>query len=132
MNDDDNTQNNPADDNAGIPTARRPLGYWLRAVDELLTSEFAAAFRNEGVTRRDWMLLNLLAGDVDAPEAAERLARKGKRLRRLEDLGWAEEQGDGTWALTDAGREAHARLGEVVGGIRSRFPRGDRARARLG
>ncbi|MBD8022934.1 hypothetical protein H9622_04920 [Microbacterium sp. Sa1CUA4] len=96
------------------------MGYWLRAVDDLLTSQFAAAFQNEGVTRRDWMLLNLLAGDVDAPQAAERLARKGKRLRRLEDLGWAEEQGDGTWALTDAGREAHARLGEVVSGIRSR------------
>ncbi|MCH6230408.1 hypothetical protein MK786_06620 [Microbacterium sp. CFH 31415] len=120
MNDNEKTQDHPVDDTADIPTGRRPLGYWLRAVDGLLTSEFAAAFQNEGVTRRDWMMLNLLAGELDAPEAAERLARKGKRLRRLEDLGWAEEQGDGTWALTDAGREAHARLGEVVSGIRSR------------
>lgn len=103
-----------------LPTNRRPLGYWLRAVDALLTRQFDAAFAAEDITRREWMLLNLVAGDVDAPGWAERLARKGKRLRRLEDLGWAEEQGDGTWALTDAGREAHQRLGDVVSGIRSR------------
>src|SRR5690349_8514874 len=105
---------------AGDPGERRPLGYWLRAVDALLTREFAAAFESEGVTRRDWMLLNVLSGDVDAPGVAERLARKGKRLRRLEELGWAEEQGDGTWALTDDGRAARERLGAVVDGIRAR------------
>ncbi len=111
----------PADEpDANLPTDRRPLGYWLRAVDALLTRQFDAAFAAENVTRRDWMLLNLLTGDVDAPGWAERLARKGKRLRRLEDLGWAEEQGDGTWTLTDAGRAAHERLGQAVSGIRSR------------
>jgi hypothetical protein len=109
-----------ADADADLSTDRRPLGYWLRTVDALLAREFAAAFDAEGVTRRDWMLLNLLTGDVEAPGWAERLARKGKRLRRLDDLGWAEEQGDGTWTLTDAGREAHQRLGDAVNGIRSR------------
>jgi hypothetical protein len=103
------------------PAAQRPLGYWLRLVDGLISREFAAAFEGESVTRRDWMLLNALSGDVGAPGLSERLARKGgKRLRRLEQLGWAEEQGDGTWALTDAGREAKERLGEAVSGIRSR------------
>lgn len=101
--------------------AQRPLGYWLRLVDGLISREFANAFDGEGVTRRDWMLLNALSGDLDAPGLAERLARKGgKRLRRLEELGWAEEQGDGSWAVTDAGREARGRLGEAVRGIRSR------------
>lgn len=102
-------------------SARRPLGYWLRLVDRLISREFAAAFEGEDATRRDWMLLNALSGAVDAPGLSERLARKGgKRLRRLESLGWAEERGDGTWVLTDAGREARERLGEAVGGIRSR------------
>lgn len=114
--DNENSENEPA----GTPTERRPLGYWLRVVDSLITREFAAAFEREGITRRDWMLLNILSGDVEAPGFAERLARKGKRLRRLEDLGWAEEQGVGTWTLTDAGREAKERLGDVVSGIRSR------------
>lgn len=110
----------PAGDESTVAGERRPLGYWLRGVDALLTREFATAFEGEDVTRRDWMLLNLLSGDVDAPGAAERLARKGKRLRRLEDLGWAEEQGDGTWALTDEGRAARERLAAEVDGIRAR------------
>lgn len=109
----------PADSDA--PRAERPLGYWLRLVDGLISREFATAFEGDGVTRRDWMLLNALSGDIDAPGITERLARKGgKRLRRLEQLRWAEEQGDGSWALTDAGREAKDRLGAAVGGIRER------------
>ena len=66
------------------------------------------------------MLLNVVAGDVDAPGFAERLARKGKRLRGLEQRGWVEETGDGTWILTDEGRAAKERLGAIVDGIRSR------------
>jgi hypothetical protein len=98
----------------------RPIGYWLRAVDALISREFAAAFEGEGVTRRDWMLLNAVAGDVDVPGLAERLARKGKRLRTLEDRGWVDQQVDGTWVLTDAGREAKERLGAIVDGVRAR------------
>lgn len=116
MNDQQNTENqNPTDGHPG-----RPLGFWLRLVDGLLTREVGIALEGEGVSGRDWMLLNVLAGTVDAPGLDERLAGKGKRLRRLEELGWAQEQGDGTWALTDAGREAHARLSEAVHGVRSR------------
>ena len=66
------------------------------------------------------MLLNALSGDVELPAFAERFARKGKRLRGLEERGWVEETGDGTWALTDEGRAAKERLGAIVDGIRSR------------
>jgi hypothetical protein len=108
------------DDQNTAPTDERPLGYWLRAVDGLLTREFATALEAEGVTRRDWMLLNVLSGDIDAPGLRDRLARKGKRLRGLEDRGWALEQGDGTWTLTDLGRSEKERIGAIVDGIRSR------------
>jgi hypothetical protein len=103
-----------------VPGDRRPLGFWLRTVDALITREFAVAFHNEGVTRRDWMLLNALAGDVDAPGLAERLARRPKRLRGLEKRGWAQEGGDGTWVLTEQGRVAKENLSAVVDGIRTR------------
>lgn len=117
-NDFDTEDTSAPDEQAG---AQRPLGSWLRLVDGLISREFATAVEGEGVTRRDWMLLNALTGDASAPGLAERLARKGgKRLRRLDQLGWAEEQGDGTWTVTDAGREAKERLGEAVSGIRSR------------
>ncbi|WP_206535717.1 hypothetical protein [Microbacterium sp. 4R-513] len=102
-----------------IPTDRRPLGFWLRAVDALISREFESAFADEGVTRRDWMLLNALAGDID-PALAERLARRSKRLRGLEKRGWADEKGDGTWVLTDEGRAAQERLAAIVDGVRQR------------
>lgn len=115
MNDmDQNSEDTP------LPTDRRPLGYWLRVVDGLLTREFAAALAAEGISRRDWMLLNVISGDVDAPELRERLARKGKRLRGLEERDWVVQQGDGTWALTETGRAEKARVGGIVDGIRSR------------
>ena len=120
MNTEDISDNDNDNDSGSGPTDRRPLGYWLRVVDGLLTHEFAVALEAEGLTRRDWMLLNVLSGDVDAPGLNERLARKGKRLRSLEDRGWAEQRGDGTWVLTDLGRSEKERIGEIVDGIRSR------------
>ncbi|MEV4686557.1 hypothetical protein [Microbacterium sp. LWH3-1.2] len=115
---------NDINDNEENDTTRhadmRPLGYWLRAVDTLLTRRFASALQAEGITRRDWMILNVLSGDIDAPGFRERLARKGKRLRGLEERGWAEEQGDGTWALTDFGRSEKERIGAIVDDIRTR------------
>lgn len=119
MNDiNDNEQNDP--DETTPSAGRRPLGYWLRAVDGLLTREFASALADEGIGRRDWMLLGVLSGDVEAPELRERLARKGKRLRGLEERGWVAEQGDGTWALTELGRSEKERIGGIVDEIRAR------------
>ncbi|MEZ3160791.1 hypothetical protein AB1K54_09635 [Microbacterium sp. BWT-B31] len=120
MNIENENNDTPAPEEGAIPTDRRPLGFWLRAVDGLITRAFAEAFAGEGVTRRDWMVLNVLSGDVDAPALRDRLARKGKRLRDLEDRGWVDQQGDGTWVLTDEGRAAKERLGAVVDGIRQR------------
>ena len=101
-------------------TTSHPFGYWLRAVDRLLAREFEAAFAAEGVTRRDWRLLSLLDGDVNAPELTARLQRHGgKKLRTLVDRGWVAET-DGAWTLTDEGRAAKARLAESVDAIRSK------------
>lgn len=112
--------NDTTENTEGVPAHTRPLGFWLRAVDHLLTQEFAAAFEAEGVTRRDGMLLSVLDGDIDRPGVAERLARKGKRLSGLEERGWIARTDDGTWALTDDGRAAKQRLGGIVDGLRAR------------
>jgi len=97
----------------------RPLGYWLRAADHLISRQFATALEGESVSRREWMLLNVIDGSVDAPDLADRLQRGGKRLRRLEDRGWITKTDEG-WTLTDEGRTAKARLAEIVDGIRAR------------
>ncbi|MEJ1154148.1 hypothetical protein [Microbacterium marmarense] len=112
-----NTEN---DTTKGAVPAPRPLGFWLRVVDRLIADEFASTLDAEGVSRREWMLLTALSGDVDMPGSAERLARKGKHLQRLRKRGWADESGDGTWSLTDEGLATKARLDELVRGIRAR------------
>ncbi|MFT4220603.1 MAG: hypothetical protein QM611_08815 [Microbacterium sp.] len=109
----------PEPPEGGIPTDRRPLGYWLRVVDHLISREFATAFAEEDVSRRDWMLLNALSGEADFAGLADRLARRGKRLRALADRGWADEI-DGSWQLTDEGRAAHARLSALVQSVREK------------
>jgi hypothetical protein len=98
----------------------RTLGFWLRAVDALLDRAIAEALATEQLSRRDWMLLNVLDGRVDAPWLQERLARKGGgRIRRLADRGWVTLDDD-QWTLTDEGRAARERLGELVDGVRKR------------
>ncbi|MBZ4488443.1 eS10 family ribosomal protein [Microbacterium sp. cx-55] len=99
------------------PPRERPLGYWLRALDARISERVAAAFEAGGIGRREWMLLNVLSGDVPAPGFAERLARRGKKLRSLADRGWVTET-DGTWTLTDEGRAAKDRLSETITAVR--------------
>ena len=107
-------------DNETVSPADRPLGFWLRTVDALIAREFDHVFADEGLTRRDWMLLSALSGTAPVPPAvSEKIARGGKRMRVLAERGWAIES-DGEWTLTDDGREAAARLGERVAEIRSR------------
>lgn len=119
MNDTQNTPDGASDDDR--PTRPLPLGYWLRAVDAMITREFANALTAEDVDRRDWMLLNAVSGDVDVPGwlASRVQGRGGKRLRALAERGWV-ARADDAWALTDEGRAAKARLGGIVDGIRER------------
>ena len=97
----------------------RPLGFWLRAADRLISREFATAFENEGVTRREWMILNVLDGAIEAPGLATRIQRGGKRLRALEDRGWITATG-GSWTLTDQGRAAKTHLSEAADAVRAK------------
>jgi hypothetical protein len=108
------------DDNTPpTPPADRPLGFWLRAVDALLTQEIDAALAAAGADRRMWMTLNVLAGEVDAPGFRERLARKPKALRHLSDRGWVDRDGD-DWRLTNEGRRMRDTLAEAVAAVRTR------------
>lgn len=116
MNDEDNTSEAPE---GAIPTDRRPLGFWLRTVDHLISRAFAQALAAEDVNRRDWMLLNALSGAVDVPGFADKLARRSRRLDDFIERGWVAETGSG-WELTDEGRAAHERLADIVQGLRER------------
>jgi hypothetical protein len=100
-----------------LPT-ERPLGFWLRSLDALITREFARVLHADGIDRRDWMILDALDGTIDAPPLVERLQRGGKRVRALAERGWVAHT-DERWTLTDEGRAAKARLSDAVDGIRA-------------
>ncbi|WP_448712726.1 MarR family winged helix-turn-helix transcriptional regulator [Microbacterium profundi] len=93
----------------------RPFGYWLKAVDRLMAAEFATAFESFGVTRREWRLLNVVDGTVPGEQRPVPVHKLG----RLIELGWVTDA-DGTWTLTDEGRDAKERLGVIVDGIRAK------------
>jgi len=100
-----NTQNTSQD---------RPLGYWLKAADRLMAAEFAAAFAESGVTRRDWRMLNIVDGTAEADRPLS-----DRKLAPLADRGWIARSGAG-WELTEEGRTAKERLDAVVDGIRNK------------
>lgn len=91
----------------------RPFGFWIKAVDRLMAAEFATAFENEGASRRDWRLLNVVDGTADA-----RSPLHPGKLASLIERGWVTRATDG-WELTDEGRAAKERLGALVDGIRA-------------
>ena len=51
---------------------QRPLDFWLRLVDDLLSKSFGSALEEHGLTRRQWAMVNLLSAgpagraDLDA------------------------------------------------------------------
>ena len=99
---------NTTDDNT------RPFGYWITAVDRLMRAEFATVFEDEGITRRDWRMLNRIDGTVTDGRPVH-----PRKLHRLVELGWVERTREG-FGLTDAGTLAKQRLGTAVGELRAR------------
>lgn len=97
----------------------RPFGFWLKAVDRLMAAEFASAFESEGITRREWRLLNVIDGTVPADRPKSDRPLPAHKLTRLIELGWVTDA-EGTWTLTDEGRTAKERLGGIVDGIRAK------------
>src|SRR5438067_2170858 len=100
----------------------KPLGWWLRHVHELLESSMAQALGAESLSRRHWQVLNTIALGARTPEDVDAAlapfaATEGSMAAKVADLrtrGWVAENGD----LTEAGREAHARVEERVEAFR--------------
>ncbi|WIY07326.1 MarR family transcriptional regulator [Amycolatopsis mongoliensis] len=101
----------------------KPLGWWLRHVHELLESSMAQALGAESLSRRHWQVLNTIARGARTPEEVDAalapfVATEGPMAPRMADLrarGWVAENGE----LTEAGREAHARVEERVEAFRT-------------
>jgi hypothetical protein len=113
----DDTQNiNSTDSPSASP---RPFGFWLKVIDRRLDEAMRDLFAEEGLTRRDWRRLNLVAGTVTDPRMSEKLAARPERVEPLVERGWVEGE-PGAWGLTEAGEAARASLHERVATLRAK------------
>lgn len=101
----------------------RPIGFWLRLVDNLIDERFATTLDEHGVTRLQWQLLNVLARGSATLEALTQalqpfVATTGdeaalEQLSELIDSGWVDATPSG-YEITERGRGALERLTSVV------------------
>jgi len=108
----------------------KPVGYWAKQLDRLITDRFDRLITDVGITRRDWQILNLLAVRPNTRDGIERelapFAHDGQTpiaLTRLIDNGRVASTSGGL-TLTESGRRAHSELTDRVGRIRDRTVHG--------
>ncbi|PWB97728.1 MarR family winged helix-turn-helix transcriptional regulator [Salinibacterium hongtaonis] len=113
--------------------AERPIGFWLRTVDQLIDERFDAIIEEHGVTRRQWQLLGVIAegkatvGDLDRAIAPFIDTDAGESaLEQLDELvesDWVAVHGE-HYELTERGHKAFVRLTEVVDSLRGSLAEG--------
>ena len=106
---------------------RTPIGYWLKELDARIEATLDRALAGEGVTRRDWQVLNALE---PTPAARERVLDALRPfwgegaidpddvLEALVARGWALRDADGRYALSPEGEATRAALLERVKELR--------------
>jgi hypothetical protein len=106
---------------------RKPIGYWLKELDTRIEMTLDRTLADEGVTRRDWQVLNALetapaARDVvvDAlrPFWGEGATDPDDVLEALVARGWALRDADRRYALSPEGDATRSTLLERVKELR--------------
>lgn len=105
-----------------MDTPKRLFGYWIKEIDRLIEAGLGRLLDGEGLTRRDWQVLNTVAAarittaELDA-RLAPFLTADEPTVRPHADAlaarGWAEVHDD-VWSLTGNGRQHHERVAALV------------------
>ncbi|MBL1099806.1 MarR family winged helix-turn-helix transcriptional regulator [Streptomyces coffeae] len=107
----------------------RPIGYWLKHLDALISADFERTLAGSGLTRRHWQVLNsLTAGPCRADELSvallpfwgEGAITLDEVLASLRERGWVEAEGV-RCVLTPLGAEGQAEVAGRVGDTRRRL-----------
>lgn len=113
---------------------QRPIGYWLKLVDQLIERQFATTLDEHGVTRVQWQLLNVLSRSVSTVEQLDDAIApflntnnpnesSAEHLTELIDSAWVDATPSG-YEMTDRGRTAFSTLAGVVNQQRAQVASG--------
>jgi hypothetical protein len=112
---------------------QRPIGYWLRLVDNLVDEQFAGTLDEHGVTRMQWQLLNVLTRSPATVEqldaavapflAADGATASLDHLTELIESAWVDATPTG-YEITERGQGALERLTAVVATQRTQMSDG--------
>lgn len=116
---------------------QRPIGFWLKLVDMLITEQFARSLEEHGVTRLQWQLMNVLDGTnatgeelitMLAPFVAEHAGQDEptdpqEHLSELVESGWVEISQE-RYQLTPRGTTSLVTLAGVVEDVRTKAAAG--------
>ncbi|TDC55610.1 MarR family transcriptional regulator [Actinomadura sp. KC345] len=108
---------------------RRPLGYWLKLLDQLIEEHLDHVLMRKGIRRRHWQVMNLLKRHTDRggrsiPATRKDIAEQlgpfwsgsevtlSEVLNELIQRGWLTKTEP--YGLTAAGEGAHAILAPIV------------------
>ncbi|WP_306674876.1 MULTISPECIES: MarR family winged helix-turn-helix transcriptional regulator [Streptomyces] len=115
--------------------AAQPIGYWSGAAHRAVITHLRDSMARLDVTQPQWWSLNrvLVAGDegvtraavaVQLAEVADGPREVPRALDQLLHRGWIAADAAGALRMTDAGREAHARIKRLVTRLRSEVHEG--------
>lgn len=113
-------------DSGGV---NRPIGYWLRLVDSLLTERINTAQRRHSMTRVEWQILNVLreAAEPSASRVAEVMRPFASQdeldevLVALTKRGWVEARAENRFALTRVGVEVFENAQQAQAAVREQL-----------
>jgi DNA-binding MarR family transcriptional regulator len=106
---------------------RKPIGFWLKELDQLIEGTLDRALTDEGVTRRDWQVLNALDSQPAPREVVVEALRPfwgveaadpDAVLEGLIARGWALRDPADNFSLSPEGDAARAGLLEKVRELR--------------
>jgi DNA-binding MarR family transcriptional regulator len=114
---------------------QKPIGYWLKYADEVITEHVDRVLSDNGFTRFCWQVLNIIyqagaiteSGVFDTMQTFIDRQQLGEILDRFVEQGWLVKRGEGDGAqltLTGAGKAKRETVFELQSEVRRRAMQG--------
>ncbi len=114
---------------------QKPIGYWLKYADEVITEHVDRVLSDNGFTRFCWQVLNIIyqagaiteSGVFDTMQTFIDRQQLGEILDRFVEQGWLVKRGEGDGAqltLTGAGKAKRENVFELQSEVRRRAMQG--------